>query len=161
MHGLECYVSAKQEFVSEHTEILSDSFSTLYDYQRKYVNALLRQFPDGTVFPSSSRLVLVHPPKSFTYKPMRQGPFLLQPSPIELKDTPGGDATDILYLPLGDSLSDDEDGMDSSSPIGERLGVLLVAHQDGRVDICLDLEKIEAKWEIKQVSALSQPVLLN
>jgi nucleoporin NUP82 len=29
--------------------------------------------------------------------------------------------------------------------------VILVAFQDGKVDLCLDVEKVEARWELKQV----------
>jgi nucleoporin NUP82 len=34
----------------------------------------------------------------------------------------------------------------------ERLGVVLIAYQDGRVDVCLDVEKVEARWQTKSVS---------
>jgi nucleoporin NUP82 len=55
-----------------------------------------------------------------------------------------GDATDIVYLAFG---ADDDEGEGET----ERLGVVLMAYQDGRVDVCLDVEKLEAKWEIKSV----------
>jgi nucleoporin NUP82 len=28
---------------------------------------------------------------------------------------------------------------------------VLIAYQDGRVDVCLDVEKVEARWETKAV----------
>jgi hypothetical protein len=56
-----------------------------------------------------------------------------------------GDATDIVYLAFG---ADDEESEGET----ERLGVILVAYQDGRVDVCLDVDKAEARWETKSVS---------
>lgn len=57
----------------------------------------------------------------------------------------GGDATDIVYLAFG---SDEEDVGEGET---ERLGVVLIAYQDGRIDVCLDVEKVEARWESKAV----------
>jgi nucleoporin NUP82 len=57
----------------------------------------------------------------------------------------GGDATDIVYLAFGG----DEDEVGEGET--ERLGVVLIAYQDGRVDVCLDVEKVEARWETKAV----------
>ncbi|KAH8118607.1 hypothetical protein DFH11DRAFT_1568326 [Phellopilus nigrolimitatus] len=159
LHALECFVSAKEEFVSENNEVVDESFSTLYDYQRKFVNGLLKQLPDGVPFPSSSRSISIHAPKSFGGKAARQGPFLLQPSPPELEGSPSGDATDIVYLTLGSAFMDDEADSEVSSLASERLGVLLIAFQDGRVDVCLDLEKVEARWDSKQPSPGGLPML--
>jgi nucleoporin NUP82 len=116
----------------------------MYDYQRKYINTLIKQLPPGTMYPAASRSVLMHPPTTMKNPPLRQGPFLLQPSPRVLEGSEGGDATDITYLSFGNG----EDGEDGET---ERLGVILVAFQDGKVDLCLDVEKVEARWELKQV----------
>lgn len=154
MHSLECFVSAKEEFVAENNGTVDESFSTLYDYQRKYVNSLLKQLPPGSPSPSTSRSVSIHAPKYFPGKPTRQGPFLLQPAPPELQSSPGGDATDIAYLTLGSAFTDSDEREDTEVSLlsSERLGVLLVAFQDGRVDVYLDLEKVEAKWDTKKAS---------
>ncbi|KAF8211309.1 hypothetical protein K438DRAFT_1807092 [Mycena galopus ATCC 62051] len=151
VHSLECFISAKQEFLSQTQERGSSSttrnLSTLYDYQHKYVTALLKQLPPGTVFPASSRSVSMHPPTTIKARPARQGPFLLQPAPRMLADSEGGDATDIMYLAFGaDSDSDGED--DGEGGETEHLGVVVVSHQDGKVDVCLDVEKVEARWEM-------------
>lgn len=150
MRALECFVSAKEEYVAGNNGEVDESFSVLYDYQRKYVNGLLKHLPPGNAFPSSSRSVSIRAPKSFSEQPSRQGPFFLQPSPPELKDSPGGDATDIAYVTLGSEFadSDEREDAETSSLAGERLGVLLVAFQDGKVDVFLDLEKVEGKWDI-------------
>jgi nucleoporin NUP82 len=122
----------------------------MYDYQRKYVNALLKQLPPGVGFPETSRSILMHSPTTIQNRPQRQGPFLLQPSPLALEGSDCGNATDISYLMF--SNRDDEDEDDEES---ERLGVLLVAYQDGKVDVFLDVEKVEARWEMMNVSSLS------
>jgi nucleoporin NUP82 len=91
----------------------------------------------------------MHPPTTIKSIPARQGPFLLQPSPRTLEGSEGGDATDITYLAFG---TDAEEGEGGET---EHLGVVMIAFQDGKVDVCLDVEKVEARWESRQVS-LSQ-----
>ncbi|THH33582.1 hypothetical protein EUX98_g536 [Antrodiella citrinella] len=154
IHALECFVHAKKEFLSRSVlgASSSTSLSTLYEYQHKYVSALLRQLPPGTAFPATSRPVPVHPPTTIKAKPIRQGPFLLQPAPRMLEGSEGADASDILYVAFGGDEEDEESDT-------ERLGVVLVAFQDGKVDVCLDVEKIEAKWEHRQHSGNDLPVL--
>jgi nucleoporin NUP82 len=146
IHALECFVAAKQEF-AERSPRATMSHSVQYDYQRKYINALIKQLPPGTVYPAASRSVIIHPPTTIKNQPLRQGPFLLQPSPRVLEESDGGNATDIAYLTFGDG-GDDEDEIATA----EYLGVVLMAFQDGKVDVCLDVEKVEATWEIKQVN---------
>ncbi|KII94618.1 hypothetical protein PLICRDRAFT_47645 [Plicaturopsis crispa FD-325 SS-3] len=153
VHALECFIAAKQEFLSQDTSTESRSLSVLYDYQRKYINALLKQLPPGTVSPEISRPVLVHPPTTMKTRPLRQGPFLLQPSPRSLDGSEGGDATDIAYLAFGDAYDDDNEGET------ERLGVVIIAFQDGKVDVCLDVEKVEARWDNREVSSQDLPML--
>lgn len=89
----------------------------------------------------------MHPPTTIKPLPLRQGPFLLQPAPRILADSEGGDATDIAYLAFGTESYDRDNEV--SDP--EHLGVILVSYQDGRVDLFLDVEKVEARWETKQV----------
>ena len=60
----------------------------------------------------------------------------------------GGDATDITYVAFG---SDVEEGVEGET---ERLGLVLAAFQDGRVDVYLDVEKVEARWAHKDVGAI-------
>ena len=150
VHALECYVSAKQEFLSTSTSgqpPAPGSLATLYAYQRKYVNALLKQLPPGTAWPGTARLVLMHPPSTIKNPRTRQGPFLLQPAPRNLEGSEGGDATDIVYMSFGDDAAEESEGET------ERLGLVLVAFQDGKVDVYLDVEKVEARWENKQVGS--------
>ena len=110
----------------------------------------MKQLPPGTM--AISRPVQVHVPTSFSSKPAVQGPFLIQPAPAEIDGVTDGEATDLAYVSTGGSFTDDEE--DDIVSVRERLGILLVAYQDGRVDVCLDVEKVEARWEGDRVSEL-------
>lgn len=88
----------------------------------------------------------MHPPTTVSYHVARQGPFLLQPAPRTLDGVECSDAADIVYLVFG---ADDDDEGEGET---DRLGIVLVAYQDGRVDVCLDVDKVEARWDTKSVS---------
>ncbi|KAL4075973.1 hypothetical protein J3A83DRAFT_2092947 [Scleroderma citrinum] len=152
IHALECFIAAKQEFLSQGSSAAT-TLSTLYDYQSKYVTALIRQLPPGTVFPAVSRPVPMHPPHTIKSASLRQGPFLLQPSPRVLDGSEGSDATDIAYLAF---INDDDEENDGET---ERLGIVMITYQDGKVDVCLDVDKVEARWESKQETAQELPML--
>ncbi|KAG2013406.1 hypothetical protein CC2G_010323 [Coprinopsis cinerea AmutBmut pab1-1] len=145
VHSLECFISAKQEFLAQGEDTPAH-LSALYDYQRKYVTALTKQLPPGIVFPAASRPVSIHPPRTISSPVSRQGPFLLQPSPRQLEGSEGGDATDIVYLEFGTDEDQEGEGQET-----DHLGVIMVAYQDGKVDVCLDVEKVEARWDFKQM----------
>ncbi|TFK76066.1 hypothetical protein BDN72DRAFT_831507 [Pluteus cervinus] len=156
VHSLECFIAAKQEFLTQHESEATHNLSAMYDYQRKYVTALLKQLPPGTVFPAVSRSVPMHPPTTIKTLPARQGPFLLQPAPRTLDGSEGGDATDIAYLAFG---TDDEMSEEGEGSETEHLGIVMIAYQDGKVDLCLDVEKVEARWDLKNVPNLGLPML--
>ncbi|ESK97559.1 hypothetical protein Moror_17559 [Moniliophthora roreri MCA 2997] len=156
VHSLECFISAKQEFLAQTSSNASSNLSTLYAYQQRYVAALIKQLPPGTVFPAPSRSILMHSPQIVKSPPARQGPFLLQPSPRMLEGSEGGDATDITYLSFGRGYDKERD---EDRPAVETLDVVLVTYQDGKVDLCLDVEKVEARWDSKQISTSDLPML--
>lgn len=145
LHALDCYVNAKQEYLAKYSSKEVQALSILYDYQRKYINALLKQLPAGTSYPAPSRTVTLHPPQTLKHRPRRQGPFLLQPAPRELSGSNFTDATDIVYLSFGNDGVGDEDNE------RERLGLVVIASQDGKVDVCLDVDKVEARWDTSKV----------
>lgn len=148
IHALECHIIAKQEFLAQAgTSAETRKLSAFYDYQHKYVTALIKQLPPGTEYPAVSRSVLIHPPSTIRSKPLRQGPFLLQPSPRTLEGSEGGDATDIFYL----TFASDDEGTEGET---ERLGIVLITHQDGRVDVCMNVENVDPRWEKKHVRML-------
>jgi nucleoporin NUP82 len=124
------------------------------DHQLKFIHALTKQILRASQNSESNKSdkhnspkthVTVQPPRNNKYPLARQGPFLFQPAPRDL----GGieeeaDATDVIYLEVGAEGRDDD-------PDSEKLGALAIAYQDGRVDICLDTEKVEARWELETV----------
>ncbi|CCM04850.1 uncharacterized protein FIBRA_07043 [Fibroporia radiculosa] len=154
VHALECFVAAKQEFLARSPEegTSSNGLENMYEYQHKYVAALVKQLPSDDAHPEASRFILMHPPSIMKNPPVRQGPFLLQPSPRTLEGSEGGDATDIIYLAFENEAEEAHGDM-------ERLGVLLTSFQDGRVDVYLDLEKVEARWEHKHDPDSDLPML--
>lgn len=81
---------------------------------------------------------LVHAPISPSFPPARQGPFLLQPAPKELGD---GVASDIVYL--GIEAQEDSNNKNAETTL---IPVVAIAYSNGKVDVCLDVEKVEAKW---------------
>ncbi|ELU45770.1 Nup88 domain-containing protein [Rhizoctonia solani AG-1 IA] len=115
--------------------------------QLKYVSSLKQQLKPISS-PADDQLLptcLVHAPVSHSFPPARQGPFLLQPAPKELGD---GLASDIVYLNIqvpneliGNGLADLK-----NNPDGTSIPVIAIVYTDGKVDVCLDVEKIEAKW---------------
>ncbi|KAF8558849.1 hypothetical protein OG21DRAFT_1474674 [Imleria badia] len=143
VRALECFIAAKREFVSQDISAATSNLTTLYDYQHKYVSALIKQLPPDNVF-AVSRSVSMHPPNTIKSQPLRQGPFLLQPSPCTLEGSEGGDATDMVYMAFSD------DGEEDCEGETERLGIVVVTYQDGKADVYLDVEKVEARWESKQ-----------
>ncbi|KDE05844.1 hypothetical protein MVLG_03787 [Microbotryum lychnidis-dioicae p1A1 Lamole] len=140
--------------------------SSLYARQLQYVHQLVRQASragasssnfesegidiDPTIQDSlKDHLVHLTAPRfgAGNATPKVQGPFLMQPEPIELDH--GEDceletlATDMMYL-----YYEPQDRMregDKEVKIG--LGVVGIAYLDGKVDLCLEVEKVEARWE--------------
>lgn len=85
----------------------------------------------------------------------RQGPFLFKPAPEELKLSAEtgtkveGVASDIVVLPgTAAHPSHDLKGKAKEHPSsGSGIGVVAIAWKDGRVDVCLEVAKVEAIWE--------------
>jgi nucleoporin NUP82 len=144
--GLQSFTNFKMERLAEQDRLPSQAFSTHYNNQSLYIKALFNQLPHDLVLGTSSRSVLMHPPTTVSYHVARQGPFLLQPAPRTLDGVECSDAADIVYLVFG--ADDDGEGEGET----DRLGIVLVACQDGRVDVCLDVDKVEARWDTKSVS---------
>ena len=71
----------------------------------------------------------------------RQGPFLLQPAPQELDGEIEEKANDIAYI----HYSPTSPGVATKGD-GATLGVFVVSYNDGKIDICVEVEKVEARW---------------
>lgn len=137
------YIWSLEFFVYEKLDAAHrrPGYAALYDQQLRYVSALSAQLPPRTALSASKPVVFTVPPSSTHFSVARQGPFLFQPEPHDLKGSPGGDAVDMVFLSVASRAGPDTDEHSSA------LGVVLIVYQDGKVDICLDLEKTEAKWE--------------
>lgn len=89
----------------------------------------------------------------------------MQPAPRELD---GGRATDLVFISgaaLSDQQQPQEAEADTSTPEGENSGahegmaVLGVVFDDGKVDLLLEVEKMEALWVGSSESTRSNPTL--
>lgn len=151
---LEAFVKAKRD-VAVRTKgpegSSSASTAAAYDQQFKYVSALMKQASATGSTLGKGSVAHIRRPESgiLAANPARQGPFLLQPEPPEFEESAFNDACDILYLSYGFDAPapDQEDESTAMASRQEYLGVILVSHVDGRVDVLLDLTKMEAVWE--------------
>ncbi|KAG9039651.1 hypothetical protein FRB95_009232 [Tulasnella sp. JGI-2019a] len=167
--ALECFVNTKRDvFVSSERQSSHATDEVMFDRQFKFIHTLLKQTTSRQV-PSvprnatdmPSRLVHIRRPESGigSQVPVRQGPFLLTPAPDELEEGNGEDASDITYILCSsnpqqcDTAWTNEDINELPSEPRRReedLGVILVAHGSGMIDVCLDTDKIHALWEDSQ-----------
>lgn len=89
------------------------------------------------------RVDLVATPDLLRAPPASQGPFLLQPAPRVLSGSVDAFASDVVALevtPTGSS--------------GPALRLLLIVSSDGRVDVCLLVEAVDARWTVSRVRLL-------
>jgi nucleoporin NUP82 len=134
--------------------------STRYQAQTTFLSLLLAQVsanPTSMQVDDSSEPVLVHPPTSSgSRKPLVQGPFLFQPAPRELDGEDVERATDIFLLGGGSTAgSSEEDDEDAKGGRKSEFAVLGIVFEDGKVDLCLEVEKMEALWVGRQVGCSS------
>ncbi|KAI5479721.1 nuclear pore complex, nucleoporin 88 family protein [Pseudohyphozyma bogoriensis] len=129
----------------------TNDFESRYNLQLKYVNALVRQVAasvpklaeDAMDVDDVHRLVKISPPAmARSSQPTRQGPFLLQPEPAILDHDFESSACDLTYVSYESSRVGKEQDDDS----GAALGVFAITYTDGKVDLCLEVEKVEARW---------------
>lgn len=157
LFALESYVRTKRDVFSQALPIQE---SEMRGYQVKYVGNLVRQTP-SLISTQSNPIAHVRRPENgiIASPPARQGPFTFSPRPAEFEDS-DGDACDITYVLHGyDGLEHEDDlpwnqGLNASPGRSnkEHLGAILVSYSDGRIDVILDLEKIEARWDLPQAS---------
>lgn len=181
--ALEFFVAAKRELIergissfipahhatagassSSHvTEQENEELAVMNDHQLKFVHALTKQIlretgsegADKARSSSSKKThVTLQPPKNVKFPLARQGPFLLQPAPPELADglEEEPEACDIVYIEVG-AKEDSQNSDRSTDTEVEKLGVVAIVYQDGRVDLCLDTEKVEARWDVNVSAA--------
>lgn len=143
IEGLEMFLAGKTQRLKEHAAdglsapermALSRRLAEQHKYARRILQHIEKQDPPQlgkmelhAPLAAANRLRMVTSPVDLSTIQI-QGPMLLQPEPAELEDSDDPKATDLTYLGTGD------------------LGVIAVAWTDGRVDICIEAERIEAQW---------------
>ncbi|KAG0148788.1 hypothetical protein CROQUDRAFT_654356 [Cronartium quercuum f. sp. fusiforme G11] len=76
-------------------------------------------------------------------RPLRQGPFLMQPSPIELNTESEELATDLIHVRYQSQSSTSHP---DSDPSASSVGVFMIAYQS-RIDVHIEVDKIEPCWQ--------------
>ncbi|WAQ81583.1 hypothetical protein PtA15_1A925 [Puccinia triticina] len=82
--------------------------------------------------------------------PLRQGPFLLTPSPIETNENEEETVSDLLHFRYS-ALSSTRQRNSAAAepnpadPNNAGVGVFVIAYQS-RLDVCIEVEKIEPRW---------------
>ncbi|KAI6164741.1 hypothetical protein EDD17DRAFT_1557731 [Pisolithus thermaeus] len=152
VHALECFIAAKQEFLLQELLCLLP-LSQHYTITRgSTVSALVKQLPLELCFrPCLAQFPCIHLTQSRAslydkdHSSYNRHPELW-------KEVKVATLQDIAYLSF---TSDDDEGNEGET---ERLGIVMIAYQDGKVDVCLDVEKVEARWESKQESSRELPI---
>ncbi|KAK4052043.1 hypothetical protein OIV83_002337 [Microbotryomycetes sp. JL201] len=140
------------------------TLTDLYNQQLQYVNHLIKQASHtSTTSPDSMDVDvddesikdvfvrIVSPTHLHPQGIAPQGPLLMQPEPVELEIEEVGmqqdEATSLQYVSYDGSSSAaalQEEDRDVSSTIN--IGAIIVAFKSGRVDVCIEVEKVEARW---------------
>jgi nucleoporin NUP82 len=139
--NLEIYVNNQLGSLDRTTQYSDPALVMAAESQKHFMKSLLRMA-------SNQRLISVNPDlgirevsvdsqKLGDRQSAIQGPYLFQPVPHELEDSEGGDATDLIYVTSHGG--GDQEGV-------AEINILCISFQDGKVDICLDLQKLEGKW---------------
>lgn len=120
-----------------------DAFSHMLDQYRmqsKWITPLVRQAaepprrsPADEESEIADDLVKIDATSSVRFPPLIQGPYLMKPAPAEFGDDEPL-ATDIIYL--------------STDP----LPIIAIAYNNGKIDVCVEVEKTEARWASRGVS---------
>ena len=144
---------------------------TRYNLQLSYVQSLSRQLSSATTGTARATIrsngsvasedvedddesqdpdapVRVTAPSRPNLAAKLQGPFLLQPAPAELDNGADDRACDLVYLSTsaisGSGAQAVSGNADDQGAGG--LGILVLAYRDGKVDVCLEVEKPEARF---------------
>lgn len=150
------------------------TFSKRYNLQLQYVNSLARQVSTSSAKTPSSPAhddeeevdsdepVRIVVPSRSDFTPALQGPFLLQPAPAELDNGAPSSACDIAYVSYSSASPAAAAAEESAGSAS--IGLIALSYADGKVDLCVEVEKVEARWEAEKEAkrvgslALSRPV---
>ena len=143
MEGLEGYVNNINLEDLDNGYSVEVSTSVAYNQEKRFLKNLRRQLQSQRINQQTHRdfglrEYVVHGSKLMDQPPAVQGPFLFQPTPHELEDSDYSDAVDFYYTCIGQS--------DPNLAESGGLCVMVIIYQDGKLDICLDIQKVTAKW---------------
>ncbi|KAH9815116.1 hypothetical protein DFH28DRAFT_968772 [Melampsora americana] len=84
-------------------------------------------------------------------RPLRQGPFLMQPSPIELNSESEELASDLIHIRYQASSGT---GQSEFDPSACGVGIFMIAYQN-RVDVHIEVDKVEPYWQLLPLNETS------
>ena len=144
---------------------------TRYNLQLSYVQSLSRQLSSATASTARATIwssgsvapedggdddesqdpdapVRITAPSRPNLAAKLQGPFLLQPAPAELDNGADDRACDLVYLSTSASSDSGAQAVSGNAHAqgAGGLGILVMAYRDGKVDVCLEVEKPEARF---------------
>ncbi|CAG8661288.1 11659_t:CDS:10 [Dentiscutata erythropus] len=137
---LACLISKKysevEKLVVEHK--VKNCYNLLNQYRRQFewMSAIYKQIGND----DSNKVVFI-PPAIGRQSTQLQGPYYIQPTPVELS-AHMTDASDIICL--------------GTQPVN----VIVIAFNNGRVDICLEVDRVEALWKTDGASDIDNPTLI-
>ncbi|CAG8564149.1 33817_t:CDS:10 [Racocetra persica] len=137
---LACLISKKysevEKLVVEHK--VKNCYNLLNQYRRQFewMSAIYKQIGN-----SDSNKVVFSPPAIGRQSIQLQGPYFIQPTPWELS-AHMTDASDIICL--------------GTQPVN----VIVIAFNNGRVDVCLEVDRVEALWKIDGALDIDNPTLI-
>ncbi|CAG8526203.1 973_t:CDS:10 [Cetraspora pellucida] len=124
-----------EKLVVEHK--VKNCYNLLNQYRRQFewMSAIYKQIEND------SNKVVFNPPAIGRQSIQLQGPYFIQPTPWELS-AHMTDASDIICL--------------GTQPVN----VIVIAFNNGRVDVCLEVDRVEALWKIDGASEIDNPTLI-
>ncbi|GAA6011484.1 hypothetical protein JCM11491_002802 [Sporobolomyces phaffii] len=134
------------------SEVERDVVEKRYLVQLQYLQTLLRQLPPPSTGPADDHgdavVDVIAPISRPNLKPSVQGPYLFAPATVELDAASGAAqddddddedeatlATDLCYLP--------------PKAGGASVGVLMIVYRNGKLEVCLEVEKPEARFGVE------------
>ncbi|CAH7685647.1 expressed protein, partial [Phakopsora pachyrhizi] len=142
-------LTAKSESISKSSKLTSTKEKSIFK-SLEYLNLLFKLPGDSNFDPETElegRDNFLNFFKSFKFRPIRHGPYLIQPSPIELDEEDEEEASDLIHLQYPTCLSefDNLDNFMNDNNGIESVAVLMIAY-NRRVDVCLEFQKVEPLW---------------
>ncbi|GAA5975834.1 hypothetical protein JCM5350_000749 [Sporobolomyces pararoseus] len=134
----------------------NDRLEKRFSLELQFLQTLLRQIPnreDNEEEEGGEFLEFNSPISRPSLQPIPSGPYLFSPSTTELSNTSttveSPHASDIISLSIGTSANSTTSKETESvgGGEGEGLGILLIVYSDGKMEVCLQIEKPQPKFK--------------